>query len=176
MKLQPAFLVSVVARLPRPPLPMAGKKTLQNIAAMVDRMDQAIGRVLARIKALGKQDNTLVIFLSDNGAAPFDRARKDTMGAPRSHWQTGVGWANASATPFRNYKCNMSNGGSCTPCVVSWPAPDRITPASSFTFQPLGTSGGARRPCPNGFHFASGERQSQGGVRLMGFSARRPLP
>lgn len=90
-------------------------------AAMVDRMDQAIGRVLASIKALGKEDNTLVVFLSDNGAAPFDRARKGRMGAPRSHWQIGTAWANASATPFRHYKRNMGNGGSCTPCIVSWP-------------------------------------------------------
>ena len=90
-------------------------------AAMVDRMDQAIGRVLDKIKTLGKEENTLVFFLSDNGAAPFDRARTGTLGQPRSHWQTGVGWANASATPFRHYKCNMANGGSCTPCIVSWP-------------------------------------------------------
>jgi arylsulfatase A-like enzyme len=96
-------------------------------AAQVDRMDQAIGRVLAKIKELGEEENTLVIFLSDNGASPYDHgkvtARKiETLLAGTSHFGYGLGWANASATPFRHYKRNMSNGGSSTACIASWPA------------------------------------------------------
>lgn len=95
-------------------------------AAQVDRMDQAIGRVLAKIKALGEEDNTLVIFLSDNGASPYDHTkvtarRIEPLLAGTSNLNYGVGWANASATPFRNYKRNMSNGGSATACILAWP-------------------------------------------------------
>lgn len=96
-------------------------------AAQVDRMDQAIGRVLAKIKELGEEENTLVIFLSDNGASPYDHgkvtARKiESLLAGTSNLGYGLGWANASATPFRHYKRNMSNGGSSTACIAAWPA------------------------------------------------------
>ncbi len=96
-------------------------------AAQVDRMDQAIGRVLAKIKELGEEENTLVIFLSDNGASPYDHgkvpARKiEPLLAGTSNLGYGLGWANTSATPFRHYKRNMSNGGSSTAFIASWPA------------------------------------------------------
>ncbi len=65
-------------------------------AAMVDRMDQNIGRVLAALRRLGLEENTLVLFLSDNGGNPFG---VDTMGKAY-----GVPWANVSNTPFRFYK------------------------------------------------------------------------
>lgn len=91
-------------------------------AAMVDRMDQAIGRVLAKVKDLGEEENTLVMFMSDNGGSPYDRGRRGTLPDPGASWEYGLGWASLSNTPFRNYKRNMFNGGSCTPFVVSWPA------------------------------------------------------
>lgn len=96
-------------------------------AAQVDRMDQAIGRVLLKIKELGQEENTLVFFLSDNGASPFDHGKvSDRRIEPlldgSSHLGYGLGWANLSETPFRHYKRNMFNGGSCTPCIASWPA------------------------------------------------------
>ena len=95
-------------------------------AAMVDRMDQAIGRVLAKIKELGQEQNTLVIFLSDNGASPYDHASVDKRKIEflldgTSSMEYGLGWANLSETPFRHYKRNMFNGGSCTPCIAYWP-------------------------------------------------------
>jgi arylsulfatase len=95
-------------------------------AAQVDRMDQAIGRVLAKIKELGQEENTLVIFLSDNGASPFDHGkvadrRIEPLLEGTSHLGYGLGWANLSETPFRHYKRNMFNGGSCTPCIAFWP-------------------------------------------------------
>ncbi len=96
-------------------------------AAQVDRMDQAIGRVLAKIKELGEEENTLVIFLSDNGASPYDHGkvddrRVDALLAGTSRLGYGLGWANVSETPFRHYKRNMFNGGSSTACIASWPA------------------------------------------------------
>ena len=96
-------------------------------AAQVDRMDQAIGRVLAKIKELGEEENTLVIFLSDNGASPYDHgkvtARKiEPLLDGTSNLGYGLGWANVSETPFRHYKRNMFNGGSSTACIASWPA------------------------------------------------------
>ena len=96
-------------------------------AAQVDRMDQAIGRVLAKVKELGQEANTLVIFLSDNGANPFDHGpesarRIDPLLAGTSHLGYGLGWANLSETPFRHYKRNMFNGGACAPFIAYWPA------------------------------------------------------
>jgi arylsulfatase len=92
-------------------------------AAMVDRMDQAIGRLLAKVEQHGETDNTLVIFLSDNGASPYDHGRRSVEQLEKGigNINVGLGWANASATPFQHYKRNMYNGGSCTPCIVHWP-------------------------------------------------------
>jgi len=76
-------------------------------AAMIDRMDQGIGRILAKVRELGIEDNTLVIFLSDNGACAEDyKAFKTTApdippGPMESYRTLGVSWANAGNTPFR---------------------------------------------------------------------------
>jgi arylsulfatase A-like enzyme len=91
-------------------------------AAMVDRMDQAIGRVLAALQALGQEENTLVMFLSDNGGSPYDRGRRGTLPDPAAAWEYGLGWAHVSCAPFRHYKRNMANGGATTPFVAYWPA------------------------------------------------------
>lgn len=96
-------------------------------AAQVDRMDQAIGRVMAEIKKLGQEENTLVIFLSDNGASPFDPGQLEDRNTEqvlqgRSNLGYGLGWANLSGTPFRHYKRNMFNGGSSAPFIANWPS------------------------------------------------------
>jgi arylsulfatase A-like enzyme len=108
-------------------------------AAMIDRMDQNIGRVTADLRARGELDNTLVLFLSDNGACaewdPFgfdvssspnnvlhkgdDLAR---MGSRGTYHSVGSAWANASNTPWRMYKHYSHEGGISTPCIVHWPA------------------------------------------------------
>jgi arylsulfatase len=90
-------------------------------AAMVDRMDQAIGRVLSTVKNLGEEQNTLVMFLSDNGGSPYDRGRRGTLPDPAATWEYGLGWAHVSCTPFRHYKRNMYNGGAATPFIACWP-------------------------------------------------------
>jgi arylsulfatase A-like enzyme len=91
-------------------------------AAMVDRLDQNIGRLMARLAEWGVEDNTLVMFLSDNGGCPFDRERTGQPGEPDSHWEYGLAWANLSDTPFRYYKRNQHEGGIATPLICRWPA------------------------------------------------------
>ncbi|HVU58149.1 MAG TPA: sulfatase-like hydrolase/transferase [Puia sp.] len=98
-------------------------------AAQVDRMDQGIGKILAAIKASGKEDNTLVIFLSDNGGCAeggiwgFDkRGNGIPPGGVNSFMSYGQSWANASNTPFRYFKKWLHEGGISTPFIVRWPA------------------------------------------------------
>jgi len=92
-------------------------------AAMVERMDFAIGRVLDKIRALGKEQDTLVLFLSDNGAAA--QAIHNTPDVPPgpvdSYHTIDAPWANASNTPFRLYKVFDHEGGISTPLIASWP-------------------------------------------------------
>ncbi len=108
-------------------------------AAMVDRMDQAIGRIVARLKETGQFDNTIIFFLSDNGACAewdpwgFDEtsgpknilhtgADLKKIGGPDSYSSYGSAWANACNTPFRLYKHYGHEGGINTPLIVHWPA------------------------------------------------------
>jgi arylsulfatase A-like enzyme len=107
-------------------------------AAMVDRMDQDIGRVVEDLRKHGQLDNTLVLFLSDNGACAewdpfgFDGASGpknvlhtgadlDKMGQPGTYHSYGSGWANACNTPFRWYKHYGHEGGIATPLIAHWP-------------------------------------------------------
>jgi arylsulfatase len=106
-------------------------------AAMVDRMDQAIGRVLAKVEAMGEAKNTVVLFLSDNGASPYDHGANRTAEMAlegKNNLNYGLGWANLGVTPFRHYKRNTYNGGSCTPLIVNWP--EGIRQAGGLTDQP----------------------------------------
>jgi arylsulfatase len=96
-------------------------------AAMVDRMDQGIGRVVDRIKAMGAFENTLILFLSDNGASAEQMIRgdghdpKSEPGSSRSFLGVGPGWASAANTPFRLYKVWNHEGGIATPLIAHWP-------------------------------------------------------
>ncbi|MCO8120635.1 arylsulfatase [Stieleria sp. TO1_6] len=111
-------------------------------AAMVDRMDQAIGRVLGKVRQMGAEDNTLVIFLSDNGGSAEDvtnvpqtpAALLGPSGAGKDGYWVGLGWANASNTPFHSHKVEMGNGGVLTSCIASWPAV--VRQPNSITDQP----------------------------------------
>ena len=102
-------------------------------AAQIERMDQNIGRIVAKLRELGKLDNTLLLFLSDNGCCAeggmfgyqwkkntrdnFDRWR---MQSGRSS-STGEAWSNASNTPFRLHKRWVHEGGIATPLIAHWP-------------------------------------------------------
>ena len=97
-------------------------------AAMVDRMDQNIGRILGKISELGKEDTTLVLFLSDNGGcAELRHTTPDVPPGPvNSYHSVDPPWANVQNTPFRKYKRWDHEGGIATPLIAHWP--ERIKP------------------------------------------------
>ncbi|MFO1095160.1 MAG: sulfatase-like hydrolase/transferase [Planctomycetaceae bacterium] len=96
-------------------------------AAMVDRMDQEIGRILDQLRVMGVFDNTLILFLSDNGASAEIMVRGDghdpqaPPGSAATHLCLGPGWSSVSNTPFRRHKTWVHEGGICTPLIVHWP-------------------------------------------------------
>lgn len=96
-------------------------------AAMVDRMDHEIGRVMEQLKAMGAFDNTIIFFASDNGASAEIMVRDDghdpkaSPGSATTHLCLGPGFSNASNTPFRRHKTWVHEGGISTPLVVHWP-------------------------------------------------------
>jgi arylsulfatase len=94
-------------------------------AATVARMDQAIGTLVAGLKERGELDNTLILFLSDNGgnaeAGPGGRTEGDPT-KPNSDWFCGESWAFLENTPFRRYKHYNHEGGIATPLIAHWPA------------------------------------------------------
>jgi arylsulfatase A-like enzyme len=93
-------------------------------AAMVDRMDQDIGRVLQTLKELNLETNTVVMFLSDNGSSGEEaggRMTSEPPGPKESYMNVGPGWAYAHNTPFRRYKTWVHEGGIATPFIVRWP-------------------------------------------------------
>ena len=102
--------------------------TMATYAGMIDCVDQNIGRLIERLKARGDFENTLFIFLSDNGGCPFQRTTPETREqglmpwTAESYWTYDEGWAHASNTPFRWYKQNQHEGGISTPFIVHWPA------------------------------------------------------
>jgi len=104
-------------------------------AAMVDRLDQNIGRVLAYLEAAGQLDNTLILFLSDNGSCPYDSNRDfdDPPGGAASYRTLSAAWANVGNTPFRFYKQFGHEGGPHTHFIARWPG---VIAPGSLTGQP----------------------------------------
>jgi arylsulfatase A-like enzyme len=96
-------------------------------AAMVDRMDREIGRVLNQLRAMGAFEDTLILFLSDNGATAEIMVRDDghdpaaPPGSAASHLCLGPGWSTVCNTPFRRHKTWVHEGGIATPLIVHWP-------------------------------------------------------
>ena len=96
-------------------------------AAMVHRMDIEIGRVIDQLKAMGAFDNTLILFLSDNGASAEQIIRGDNHdrtappGSGRTYLSIGPAWSSASNTPFRLHKSWVHEGGITTPLIAHWP-------------------------------------------------------
>jgi arylsulfatase A-like enzyme len=97
-------------------------------AAMIDRMDHEIGRVLDQVKAMGASDNTVVLFVSDNGASAEQIIRGDmndpsaAPGSAKSYLCLGPGWSSAANAPFRLHKSWVHEGGISSPLIVHWPA------------------------------------------------------
>jgi arylsulfatase A-like enzyme len=121
-------------------------RRMEVYAAQVDRMDQNIGKIIQCLTEIGKLDNTLILFLSDNGgcaeelgpsSSSLSRSRTRTrdgrpvragnndhsiMPGPADTYQSyGLPWANASNTPFRRYKHWVHEGGIATPLIAHWP-------------------------------------------------------
>lgn len=101
-------------------------------AAMVDGMDQNIGRVLNFLDKKGIADNTIVIYLSDNGSCPYDSNRDFDFppGVAEGFRSLSAAWANAGNTPFRYFKQYGHEGGAHTHFILRWPAqvnPGEIT-------------------------------------------------
>lgn len=114
-------------------------------AAMVDRMDRGIGNIIQALKESGRLENTLILFLSDNGASPenamqygtgFDRpgetrtgekiaypVKKEVLPGPQTTFTSiGSRWANVSNTPYQYAKAESYEGGIRTPLIAFWPA------------------------------------------------------
>jgi arylsulfatase A-like enzyme len=102
-------------------------------AALIDRIDQELGRLVASLKAKDELDNTLILFFSDNGACPYDRRSQGIDKEPydgTTSWSDSTGWAWARNSPFRYYKQNQFEGGITSPAVVHWPAGLKTPPGS----------------------------------------------
>jgi arylsulfatase len=97
-------------------------------AAMIDRMDREIGRVLDQLRAMGAWTNTLIFFASDNGASAEIMVRggghdpKAPPGSAATYLCLGPGFSGAANTPLRRHKTWLHEGGISTPLIVHWPA------------------------------------------------------
>jgi len=114
----------------------AAIRVMQAYGAMATAMDREIGRLVAHLKATGEYENTIFVFLSDNGAEPtnpYNRLRNrlflgmqyDTsianIGRRGSFSAVGPGWASASASPLSGYKFSATEGGLRVPLIIAWP-------------------------------------------------------
>lgn len=95
-------------------------------SGQIDRMDQNIGRLVAHLKTKNELDNTLIIFLNDNGACAeggmLGGGSKEILETKEGYWLSyGKAWANASNTPYRMFKHYVHEGGISTPFIAHWP-------------------------------------------------------
>ena len=112
-------------------------RDMEVYAAMLEYMDMSIGRVIGYLKKEGLYENTMIVFLSDNGAngaiattypgnadgkylSSFDNTLEN-RGLPRSFIETGPGWAQASSSPFRFFKSFTTEGGIKAPLIIKMP-------------------------------------------------------
>lgn len=116
-------------------------RRMEVYAGQIDSVDQNIGKLVAALKEMGKLDNTLILFLSDNGCSAEggpggrDTGRPDApLGSGLSYSTLGLEWANAADTPLRKFKMSTHEGGIATPLVVHWP--DGISAKGELRHQP----------------------------------------
>ena len=99
-------------------------RTMAVYAAMIDRLDQNIGRLLKTLESQGTLDNTLILFTSDNGGSSEVVTISGGTGeiGQMTNWKSlGKNWANVSNTPYREYKNWSHEGGIKTPLIAYWP-------------------------------------------------------
>ncbi len=96
-------------------------------AAMIHRIDIEIGRILDQLKTMGALENTIIFFLSDNGASAeqiirgLGHDKTAEVGSPKTYLGIGPGWSSAANTPFRLHKSWSHEGGIATPLIIHWP-------------------------------------------------------
>ncbi|MAI35639.1 MAG: arylsulfatase [Rhodopirellula sp.] len=106
---------------------------MTTLAAMIDRVDQEVGRLIDDLKANKELDNTMILFVSDNGACPYDRKAPILDVEPTNGdiaLPDSTGWSWARNTPFRYYKQNQFEGGISTPAIFHWPKGLKTSPGS----------------------------------------------
>ncbi len=100
-------------------------KRMAIYAAQVDCMDQGIGKIISTLKENKVLENTMVVFVSDNGGCAEYTSTMDNsiekLGTDESYESYRGAWANLSNTPFRLYKTRLHEGGIHAPCIISWP-------------------------------------------------------
>lgn len=115
---------------------LRSSKSMEIYAAMIERLDHHTGRVIDHLKSIGEYENTMIVFIADNGAEgnsimgyedtgewvakTFDNSYKN-MGRINSYIEVGAGWAQASSQPFKWYKAFSSEGGIRAPAIIHYP-------------------------------------------------------
>lgn len=118
-------------------------RAMEAYGAMATAMDREVGRLVAHLKATGEYENTIFVFLSDNGAEAIDPMadgftrwnanryydqRPEQQGRPGSLTAIGPGFASAAVSPLRGYKFTASEGGLRVPLIVAWPGNAKVAP------------------------------------------------
>ena len=110
-------------------LPVAARDRFDHLmavyAAMIEAIDTSVGTLVKGLQARGALDDTLILFLSDNGgnaeSGPDGRIEGDPPGGPNSNLYLGMNWAALTTTPFRRFKHFTHEGGIATPFIAHWP-------------------------------------------------------
>ncbi len=123
----------------------AAVRVMQAYGGMATAMDREVGRLVAHLKATGDYDNTIFVFLSDNGAEPtnpFHSLRNRmflgmqydlgtaNIGRRGSFSAIGPGWASAAASPLSGYKFTAAEGGLRVPLIIAWPGNSQVRPGA----------------------------------------------
>ena len=118
------------------PLKQWNEGLMETYAAMIDRIDQGIGRIRQAVDEAGGGDNTVFLVLNDNGGCAEQAGGDDptNIAGPKDHYAScGAGWAYVQNTPLRRYKGWCHEGGISTPLVVHWP---KTIPPGTITREP----------------------------------------
>jgi len=125
-------------------------RKMEVYAGMVDNVDYHMGRMLNFLSDIDELDNTIILFLSDNGSNPWNNSqypgnddgvylsqfdnRLENIGNPTSHSAYGIGWASAGSGPFDYFKMTVGEGGIRTPLIMSGPGISKGEVHKSFVY------------------------------------------